>query len=104
MRLICDLNMNSSSKLLGPWPAVDLQSSAQVFDSGSSCSNEECWEVDEKGGKVKVNSSDKSVKQKMSEEVTKLEPSPEVVEPPVSRVEVSHLACLLFNHSCYQKY
>jgi len=62
----------------------------EVFDSGSSCSNEECWEVDEKGGKVKVNSSDKSVKQKMSEEVTKLEPSPAEPEPPVSRVE----ACL----------
>jgi hypothetical protein len=26
----------------------------EVFDSGSSCSNEECWELDEKGGKVKV--------------------------------------------------
>ena len=33
----------------------------QVFDSGSSCSNEECWEIDEKGGKIKV-SQEKSVK------------------------------------------
>ena len=48
--------------------------------------------MDEKGGKVKVNSSDKSVKQKMSEEVTKLEPSPAEPEPPVSRVEVSPLS------------
>jgi len=33
----------------------------EVFDSGSSCSNEECWEVDEKGGKVKINQ-EKNVK------------------------------------------
>ena len=26
----------------------------QVFDSGSSCSNEECWELDKEGSKVKV--------------------------------------------------
>ena len=26
----------------------------QVFDSGSSCSNEECWDIDKKGSKVKV--------------------------------------------------
>ena len=28
--------------------------SCQVFDSGSSCSNEECWDIDKKGSKVKV--------------------------------------------------
>ena len=28
----------------------------KVFDSGSSCSNEECWELDKEGSKVKITS------------------------------------------------
>ena len=53
-----------------------------MFDSGSSCSNEECWEVDEKGGKIKVNQ-EKNVK---VSESTNLENT--VQNPPIS-VKVS---------------
>ena len=47
----------------------------QVFDSGSSCSNEECWEVDEKGSKIKLTSASSSKDNKMSE-IVKIESSP----------------------------
>ena len=49
--------------------------SLQVFDSGSSCSNEECWEVDEKGSKVKLTSASTSKENKMSE-IVKIESTP----------------------------
>jgi len=47
----------------------------EVFDSGSSCSNEECWEVDEKGSKVKLTSASTSKENKMSE-IVKIESTP----------------------------
>ena len=52
-----------------------LMAGPQVFDSGSSCSNEECWEVDEKGSKIKLTSASSSKDNKMSE-IVKIESSP----------------------------
>eukprot|EP00092_Neocalanus_flemingeri_P084641 GFUD01106364.1.p1 GENE.GFUD01106364.1~~GFUD01106364.1.p1 ORF type:complete len:885 (-),score=204.08 GFUD01106364.1:568-3222(-) len=59
----------------------------EVFDSGSSCSNEECWEVDEKGGKIKVHQ-EKNVK---VSESTNLENT--VQNPPISVKQLCESEC-----------
>ena len=55
------LNCEGSSSSLSDDPKPGPSNSAadfdlEVFDSGSSCSNEECWEIDQKGSKIKVSS------------------------------------------------
>ena len=42
----------------------------QVFDSGSSCSNEECWELDKEGSKVKVSTVQSSLATSSSSQVS----------------------------------
>jgi len=50
-KLSCDTA--SEEPKAGPSNSA-AQFDLEVFDSGSSCSNEECWEGDGKGGKVRV--------------------------------------------------
>jgi len=42
----------------------------EVFDSGSSCSNEECWELDKEGSKVKVSTVQSSLATSSSSQVS----------------------------------
>jgi len=42
----------------------------EVFDSGSSCSNEECWELDKEGSKVKVSTVQSSLATSSSSHVS----------------------------------
>ena len=46
-----DFDLEVCDRIVHDVPAIFFN---QVFDSGSSCSNEECWELDKEGSKVKV--------------------------------------------------
>ena len=70
-----DFDLEVSSLVTGEAEPSNITSGLQVFDSGSSCSNEECWEVDEKGSKIKLTSASSSKDNKMSE-IVKIESSP----------------------------